>query len=248
MASYVIMNVPELAERVARYAEAKVLGCVSMGMFEAVVVTHSIWISSEKLVELLFRREAWRVVSSCNNVSVYSTTYTDMDLAGCKEENKWRAALKVYTSYALFEGFLLVSSDDSHWRPVPPDILREILERPGEIRKWRPDALRLVIRDCLRSHSGLQDKETLEILVKLLDPTEIPIDAYVALGRYEEFELNTSLFVMNENCLVDAGFMKYLREHPGQVERVYYSVNVIDEIHQIWVEAGVVDDEDDNIF
>lgn len=239
MASHVIMNLPELAERVARYAEPRALGCVSMGMFETVVLTHNIWISSERLVELLFRREAWRIVNGCNNISVYSTTYSDMDLdpKGLIED-RWMAALRVYTSYATFEKFRLVTSDDHHWKSVPPCVLRSILGWPGAIRKWRPDALRLVMRDCLES----VDKETLGILVDLLDPTEIPIDAYVTLRRYKEFESNTSLFMVNEKCLVDEEFLEYLRQNPDQVERVYHSVNVTDEIHQVWVDEGVVDD------
>ena len=246
--NHVIMNVPELAERVIAYVkDSCAIGCVNIDMFHMVASQRKVKVT-RGVVDLLCDRREWGIINLCKVERAWPQSYVKAVGAITDERpresdewpsvDSWTAALQIYTA-----GFALYGQDKEHvmrWMPVPLHILRDILTQKYRKVRWGY-AQYLTDKRIVRDVYAIRDLEvtrsTLELLTEYIP---VPLNVYVALGWQWKFTEEDIHYVTDPDCLLDPELIRRLREDTeGLAATISIKVKLPRRIHKAWQAARI---------
>jgi hypothetical protein len=247
-----VMNIPELALKVARYVrkDYRALGCASMEMFRAIAETRLLCLCNDIAI-LLCNREEWSII---NKGKVWLSCHIAAECykKACETREpsleSWTAAIQIYGYTVSGERRVLPDRYKNircaKWVPVPIDVLGGILRSNLRLAVWRltfafPQQYseKKIVRDVLRSPGD--NSETMDLICRYM---RVPLDVYVAAGwqwRFTPYCLNHCV-PYNPELLLDPTLIERLRTDPILASIIKHNVPISSNIICEWERMGVI--------
>lgn len=232
-----VLEIPEILARVVRHIDTagslRSLGCVSAMTFYAIVRDRHVLLHDVPLVEALAMGERWEVIAMCKirqsptSVEVYRKACEAADLENSAEV--WLSVIKVWPWYS--------PGGCAIWRPIPREILREILHGyPRSAYTLHPYVENRLVDDACVA----QDAEILGMLYDRKMLSRAPLDAWILTGHQWDIRNADVCGIVNAELLLDPELMRMLASRQGIARTIKLKITLPAHVTEAWAKAEII--------